>query len=98
MNKQIGVDEHSAGERFAHFIDWLNHKLMPAIGPPDVGPYNAIVARVGEALCPVCDRPMAEHTIDHSISNAILNCPVEHKSVLVDEKKLNELGMPKRVR
>lgn len=96
MNKETGLGEHRTGDKFVHFIDWLNHKLVSAIGPPNLGPYNEVMVRVGEAVCPICDRPMAEHTIDHSTPNAVLNCPVEHTPEVVHDEKLNELGMPKR--
>lgn len=98
MNKQDHLPEQGAGDRFVHFIDWLNRKLIPAIGPPNIGPYNEVLARVGEAICPICDRSMGEHTIDHSTSNAVLNCPAEHKPEVVHDETLNELGMPKKVR
>jgi hypothetical protein len=98
MKKETSLGERQTEDRFVHFIDWLNHKLMPAIGPPNVGPYNEVVGQMSEALCPICDRPMAEHTIDHSTLNAVLNCPVEHKPLLVDDEALNELGMPKHKR
>lgn len=98
MKKDTGVAERRTEGRFVHFIDWLNHGLMPAIGPPNVGPYNEVVAKMGEAVCPICDHPMAEHTIDHSTPNAVLNCPVEHQPQRVDDEVLNELGMPKHKR
>jgi hypothetical protein len=97
MNKETVLDEHRAGDKFVHFIDWLNHKLVGTLGPPNVGPYNAVVERVGEALCPVCDRPMLEHAIDHTASNPVLNCPVDHLPERAKEGKLNELGMPKHL-
>lgn len=97
MNKETGLDEHRAGDKFVHFIDWLNHKLVGTLGPPNLGPYTAVVERVGAALCPVCGRPMIEHAIDHSGSNAVLNCPVDHLPERVQDAKLNELGMPKHL-
>ena len=91
-NKGTGLDEHRTGDRFVHFIDWLNHKLVGSLGPPDLGPYDAVVERVGAALCPVCGRPMSEHAIDHSVHNPVLDCPVEHIPPAPHNEKLNELG------
>jgi hypothetical protein len=77
------------------FIEWLNEKIYRAAGPPPLGPYDPVVERVAAATCPVCGRPMAEHTIDHSTRNTILNCPVPHTIGPFDDSPLNELGMPK---
>ncbi len=98
MKTQIAPDEHRAGDTFVHFIDWLNHKLVGTLGPATVGPYNAVVDHVGSAVCPICTRPMQEHSIDHSADNPLLNCPVEHAPEVVHGEKLNELGMPKQQR
>jgi len=84
----------SVGERYVHFIDWLDSKLVRALGPAPLGPYDQVVKRVGEAVCPVCGKPMTEHTIDHSTPNAILNCPAEPKPEQADGP-VNEFGMPK---
>lgn len=89
-----GTHGQGLGERYVHFIDWLDQKLVRAMGPAPLGPYDAVVKRVGEAVCPVCGRPMAEHTIDHSTQNAVLNCPAEHKPQPPDGP-VNEFGMPK---
>ena len=98
---QKGAEEPGAGNEpgaesaYVRFLDWLNHKLFGVIGPPPVGPYDEVVKRVGDAVCPVCGRPMTEHTIDHSTPNAILNCPVEHRPEPAEDEPFNELGMPK---
>jgi len=63
-----------------------------------VGPYGPIVDRVGVAVCPVCARPMVEHTIEHDRPNAILHCPIDHPSPPRDDRPLNEVGMPRRDR
>lgn len=88
-------DEASGRGGYVGFIDWLNRRLLPAFGPPPVGPYETVVRQVGEAVCPVCGRPMSEHTIDHSTPETILNCPVEHKPEPFDDEPMNELGMDK---
>jgi len=90
-----GEDDASGRGGYVGFIDWLNRKLFPILGTPDLGPYETVVKRVGEAVCPVCGRPMSEHFIDHSTPETILNCPVEDKPEPVDNAPLNELGMDK---
>jgi len=87
--------EESGLDSYVRFIDWLNEKLFPILGTPALGPYDAVVAKVADAVCPVCGRPMSEHFIDHSTPETILNCPVEHTPVPVDDAPLNELGMHK---
>ena len=77
-----------------HFIDRFDRKLVRAMGPAPLGPYDTVVKGVGEAVCPLCGRPMAGHTIDHSTPNAILNCPAEHKPE-PPHGPVNEFGMPR---
>lgn len=96
MEHDTGVEKHRTPGRYVHFIDWLNHRLMGPIGPPDLGPYDEVVKRVGDALCPVCAHPMAEHTIDHSTPNTVLNCPAPPIPERFDDAPINEFGMPKR--
>ena len=47
--------------------------------------------------CPLCGHQMGEHTIDHTIANAVLHCPVpdaERKPSPARHDPLGELGMP----
>lgn len=88
-----GKDETSGRRGYVGFIDWLNLKLLPILGTPGLGPYDNVIQQVSDALCPVCGQPMSEHFIDHSTPNTILNCPVEHSPVPVDNSPVNELGM-----
>ena len=55
MDEKTGVDERRAGKKFVRFIDWLNHRLIPVIGPPDWGPYDAVLN------CPAPHRPEPVH-------------------------------------
>lgn len=96
MKEATGQHAPREGDKFVRFIDWLNNKLVRPLGPPPLGPYDEVVERVAAATCPVCGRPMSEHTIDHSLSNAVLHCPIGHERPGVRHEKLNELGMPKR--
>ncbi|GAA1210705.1 LuxR C-terminal-related transcriptional regulator [Rhodoglobus aureus] len=90
-----GEDETSGPGGYVGFIDWLNRKLFPILGTPDFGPYENVVEKVADAVCPVCGRPISEHFIDHSTPETILDCPVEHKPMPFDGSPLNELGMNK---
>ena len=94
MKEDTGAHGHGLGGRYVHFVDWMNTKLVRAMGPPNLGPYDEVVTRIGEAVCPVCGRPMAEHNIDHSTPNAVLNCPAEHRPE-PPEEPVNEFGMSK---
>ncbi len=84
------------GNAFVRLIDWMNEKLMASIGPPPLGPYDALVERVGEGVCPICGHPMGEHLIDHSTPNAVLHCPAPAIEKPESDAVLNEVGMPKR--
>ncbi|TQL48124.1 hypothetical protein FB562_1206 [Homoserinimonas aerilata] len=78
-------------------VDWLNEHLMTALGPPPTGPYEDVAAEV-RGDCPVCRHPMGEHFIDHSASNTVLTCPVPRGGQFdrIEDRPLNEVGMPKR--
>lgn len=81
-------------ESYSHLFEWVEDKLRPIFDSPPVGTYDA-----GETVdlqdCPVCGRPMREHTIDHSSSNTILNCPVPHPGAWDRDafEPVNEFGM-----
>ncbi|HEV7956344.1 MAG TPA: hypothetical protein VGP10_04220 [Marisediminicola sp.] len=77
----------------------MNRKLMPAFGPPPLGPYEEVARRANQGDCPVCGHDMGEHVIDHSTANAILLCPAQElpgHGGRDDTSHLNELGMPIR--
>lgn len=81
--------------RLVRSAAWVDRKLTPVFGPPPVGPY-ADDGRAPVSTCPVCGHPMAEHRIDHSARNAILECPapIDHNLEFNDHSPLDELGMP----
>ena len=97
-NEGDAADETARGHRggYIGLIDWLNRRLMPAFGPPPIGPFEAVIRQVGDAVCPICRRPMAEHVIDHSAPDTLLICPADPLPSPFDRGPLNELGMPKR--
>jgi hypothetical protein len=82
----------------AHLFEWVENRLRPIFDSPQPGTYNAgEVVKDADQLtsCPVCGRPMSEHTIDHTTSNAILNCPVPHNGGWDRDafEPVNEFGM-----
>lgn len=83
----------------AHLFEWVEDKLRPIFDSPPLGTYDAEETSALQ-ICPVCGHSMREHTIDHSVANTILNCPV-HDRVEWDQdvfKPVNELGMVKHHR
>ncbi|MCW4459435.1 hypothetical protein [Microbacterium sp. MPKO10] len=81
--------------RYDNFFRRVEDRLVPAMGPADVGPYEDDVHELRpEDSCPICDYAMSKHSIDRSTDNAVLICPVEARPVESDTSPLNELGMP----
>lgn len=81
-----------------HLFEWVEDKLRPVFDSPRPGTYEVteVVRDAGKLRqCPVCGRPMSEHTIDHSTSNTILNCPVPHPGAWDRDafEPVNEFGM-----
>ncbi|MGO4691697.1 hypothetical protein [Glaciibacter sp. 2TAF33] len=81
-----------------HLFEWVEDRLRPAFENPQPGTYDAgEVVKDADQLtrCPVCGRPMSEHTIDHSKSNTVLNCPVPHPGAWDRDafEPVNEFGM-----
>ncbi|WP_157509335.1 hypothetical protein [Glaciibacter superstes] len=73
---------------------WVEDKLEPIFTTPAAGTYNA--AETTQLTdCPICGRAMSEHTIDHSTSNTVLNCPVPHPGAWDRDafEPVNEFGM-----
>jgi hypothetical protein len=68
-------DERTGTRGFAGFIERLNARLLPYIGPPPLGPYDEEPAPTRPAACPLCDAPMSQHDIDRSGGRTQLHCP-----------------------
>lgn len=79
---------------FDRFFRRVEDKLVPLMGPATVGPYDDMHELDLEDSCPICGYVMADHSVDRSTDNAVLNCPVEVEPVANDTSPLNELGMP----
>ena len=75
-------------------FEWVEGKLYPIFDSTPAGSYPA-AETVALTDCPVCGRPMTEHTIDHSRDNTVLICPEPPRlGIDSDEfKPVNELGM-----
>lgn len=55
---------------------FLNARLIRLAGPPSVGPYDTEPEPVRtERACPLCRRPMSEHTFDRSGPKPLMHCP-----------------------
>lgn len=55
------------------FIDRLNRRLLPVLGPPPLGPYDE-EPPVAPG-CPMCGEPMVAHVIDRSGARTQVRCP-----------------------
>ncbi|MEO6199690.1 MAG: hypothetical protein ABIX44_00845 [Cryobacterium sp.] len=75
-------------------FEWVEDKLRPVFVSPPAGTYEAEGA-VDLQDCPICGRSMREHTIDHSVANTILICPVPHPGAWDRDafEPVNEYGM-----
>ncbi|QEO14406.1 hypothetical protein FLP10_08210 [Agromyces intestinalis] len=60
---------------YAGFIDRLNARLLPWIGPPPLGPYDEASEPPAPPTCPICGQAMADHVIDRSAPRTQLHCP-----------------------
>lgn len=68
------AERHRRGG-YAGFINRLNARLLPYIGPPPLGPYDDAPAPSRPPACPLCGVAMAEHEIDRSFERTQLRCP-----------------------
>ena len=61
----------------AGWFDRLNRALVPYLGPPKLGPYDEPpLPAVATRSCPMCHRPMSEHTFDRSPGRpTYVGCP-----------------------
>jgi hypothetical protein len=92
QNEKSSARAHRRGP--SRLFDWVEDRLRPAFESPPVGTYAAAEA-TGLSECPVCGRPMTEHTIEHSAHDTVLNCPVPHPGAWDRDalEPVNEFGM-----
>jgi hypothetical protein len=83
---------HRDGRR--QLFEWVEDRLRPAFDSPAPGRYDAEEA-TGLTTCPICERPMSEHTIEHSARDTVLTCPVPHPGNWDRDafEPVNEFGM-----
>lgn len=94
MNAQRDEHENASGA-IMRFYDWINDKLLPIIGPPDTGPYGPVIERVNQAVCPICESPMADHFFDRSSPDVVLYCPKDEADHASDRAPLDGWGRVK---
>ena len=68
-------DEQPRTRGYAGFIERMNARLLPWIGPPPLGPYDEEPVPVRPPECPLCGAPMSQHDIDRSGERTQLHCP-----------------------
>ncbi|RXZ71423.1 hypothetical protein [Agromyces albus] len=69
-------DAEASGRRgYAGFIERLNARLLPYLGPPPLGPYDEAPSAASAPRCPICRAPMSQHDIDRSGARTQLHCP-----------------------
>lgn len=92
QNEKSSAKTQREGRR--RLFDWVEDRIRPAFESPPSGTYDA-AETTGLSQCPVCGRPMTEHTIEHSAHDTVLNCPVPHPGVWDRDafEPVNELGM-----
>ncbi|QTX04788.1 hypothetical protein [Agromyces archimandritae] len=84
--------DHNA---FVRFFDRIDRALEPVFGPPPITEGEGRSGPIDAAPCPVCGRPMFEHSVQRTSSDSVLVCPVPDRLAERSEVgPLNELGMP----
>lgn len=58
---------------------WFNTNLIRFAGPASVGPYESTLPpsaeERAERACPLCGKPMNQHTIDRTGPKPLMHCP-----------------------
>jgi hypothetical protein len=85
---------HDDSGRFVHFIERVNSRLKPALGPAMIGPFDDKKLPAGP--CPLCGEKMSAHAIEHTESDTILHCPAGVAVVPGSTERLSMLDMPMR--
>lgn len=66
-----GETVHTHG--LTHAAEWLDGKLVPALGPPPLGPYGAEPPH--STTCPLCGEALARHVTEKAEGHVFLHCP-----------------------
>ena len=70
-HKTGGETVHSHG--LTRAVEWLDDKLVPVLGPPSLGPYDAEPPH--SERCPLCGDFLAEHRAEKQEGHVFLHCP-----------------------
>jgi hypothetical protein len=67
----------ASGHRVIDLVDGLNRRLLPLMGPAQLGdPNEPLVAPLAHGgPCPLCGLPMDEHVLERSPHDTYLICP-----------------------
>jgi hypothetical protein len=75
-------DRRPLRERVREAGGWyafINANLIRAAGPAAVGPYETTpppsAAERAERACPLCGKPISQHTFDRSGPKPLMHCP-----------------------
>jgi hypothetical protein len=66
----------------SHAAQWLDDKLIPLLGPPPLGPYDAEPPHV--STCPLCGAPMMQHRSERDGEHTYLHCPGDTVTIVVE--------------
>lgn len=69
-HKVRGHEPHPG--RLSHATQWLDDKLVPALGPPPLGPYD--VESPHSTLCPLCGEALITHRVERQDRHTYLHC------------------------
>jgi hypothetical protein len=69
--KTSGETVHTHG--LAHAAEWLDGKLIPVLGPPPLGPYDAESPHA--TTCPLCGQSLAGHRTEKEEGHVFMHCP-----------------------
>jgi hypothetical protein len=62
----------SESHGLVHAAEWLDGKLVPILGPPPLGPYDAELPRGTD--CPLCGQALTGHRTEKSEGHVFLHC------------------------
>ena len=68
---------HTSHFRVSGLVDGLNRRLLPIMGPAELGdPNEPLVPPLAHGgACPLCGLPMDDHVLERSLRDTYLICP-----------------------